>query len=102
MNDTDRKLLTEFLEELPGQLRHNTFASPRTFTTPDDMMEVFHKLVFSRPHPEIDKWANFKWHENTVRQWDLDETNLVYSDWLFYNPTRFCQLAADFLKENKP
>ena len=103
MTDDDKKRLTEWLGEryskgLVGYpYKHEgIICSNRTFTTPDDMMEVFHKLV------EIDKWANFKWHENTVRQWDLDETNLVYSDWLFYNPTRFCQLAADFLKENKP
>ena len=117
MDESDCKLLTTFLgecwhekpeESYHRQARKRFFLGHicgkcgkaylnRTFTTPDDMMEVFHKLV------EINKWANFKWHENTVRQWDLDETNLVYSDWLFYNnPTRFCQLAADFLKENKP
>lgn len=65
----------------------------RTFTTDKDMMDVFRKLVDS------EKWINFYdfalWRHTSYSVEDGD----LFSEWLFYNPERFCCLVAMALKE---
>jgi hypothetical protein len=122
MEENDRKLLTEFLGECwhenPGKPistyaadvftcvkcgeYFNRLNSGRTFTTWQDMGDVKEKLVEG-------EWAKF-WHyaEEKFMEEPIDEEELIYretedsfvtdfANWLI-QPTRFCQLAVDFLK----
>jgi hypothetical protein len=97
MNESDAKLLTEFLGECWHEVEdadaqwscckcdrpieyENGKVINRTFTTPDDFFAVKRKLV----EKGFDRWSN----------------EAEFELWLI-NPARFCELAAGFLKDSK-
>ncbi len=124
MKDEDRKLLTEFLgecwhemtDEIPEQRLGYLYcpkcnmsfgaihcsdwsggeAFYRKFTTPDDMMAVKEKLV------KKGLWEEFILCCVKKINYMPDDANYYYARLYGYliNPTRFCQLAVDFLKES--
>lgn len=118
MDDETRKMLTEWLGECwheydLGGFRnlkeyfmcdrgyppcgkcnsHNIFQ--RTFTTPDDFFAVKNRLVELGLWEEFRKYAWAVWVGLCLGVWSFQ-----FDDWLI-DPARFCQLAADFLKERK-
>ena len=128
MDESDCKLLTTFLgecwhekpeESYHRQARKRFFLGHicgkcgkaylnRTFTTPDDMMAVKDKLE------EKGEWCGFtsysysKWRDYVLGlppdkyKHEMSDDRCSYMFVWLLNPTRFCQLAADFLKGDKP
>jgi len=116
MNDTQRKLLTEFLGEqwepykvtewpyyteeygkeyslfpiegVEPEVRY-VYQKHRTFDNSNDMIALKDKLV------EVKKWREFLWEHHLscsmYKDWD------DFIDWLF-TPDRFCQLVANYLE----
>jgi hypothetical protein len=124
MKDESRKLLTEkLLGECWHELIENaafmwnkdapmaicscgktTYCTEenRTFTTPDDMMAVKDKLVEKGEWESFDRFAYGEFCRRADK-FQIEITGYVsaaYSNWLI-NPTRFCELAAGFLKDSK-
>lgn len=119
MDNSDRKMLAEWLNECwheydLGGFRnleeyfmcvrgyplcnkcnsHNIFQ--RTFTSPDDFFAVKNRLV------DNDDWGEFTDYASDAYLAEIGRSSICdYCEsfwcWLI-DPTRFCQLAADFLK----
>lgn len=64
----------------------------RTFTTDADMMALFRKLVNS---------LNFGAFQNFAYKRFDDPRNYTLTEWLFYDPERFCCLVAEWIESNK-
>ena len=119
MKDEDRKLLTEkllgecfnsnvdFWRTTPLCSECGRFHGNRTFTTPDDMMAVFRKLM------KKGDFASFMVFVYWDSEGDCDEEDMEHQKahpesvfyesqfvgWLFSDPARFCELALRFGKE---
>lgn len=118
MNEEDKKLLTEYLDECwhgkfirnyghdcevdtmcehcwkaPHELK---YPKNRTFTTWQDLGGLKDKLVATGNWDHFERYVWCVYYESDVSI----PKGLSLENWLF-NPTRFCQLAADFLKEKK-
>lgn len=124
MDDKDRKMLTEWLNECwhdklndeyecdkcgeefgrevynerwcqietRPPLPHSDLGR-RTFTALGDFFAVKNRLVELGLWVEFYMWAWDNWFETGPEWWSAG-----FACWLI-DPTRFCQLAADFLKE---
>ena len=92
MTESDKKLLTEFLGE--GADWNSYKYERRTFDTWQDLGDLKEKLV------ELGRWDEF---ENYIWGKYYFEPSAIYKEtWLNWllNPARFCQLVADWRKEN--
>jgi hypothetical protein len=72
---------------------HNIFQ--RTFTAPGDFFAVKNRMVELGLFVKFYMWAWDNWFETGPEWWSAR-----FANWLI-DPARFCQLAADFLKERK-
>jgi hypothetical protein len=90
MTDDDRKVLTEFLGQCAFLKADN-----RTFTTPDDMMAVKDKLVEKGLWDDLINYTWTSWDGKYSDGWRMS----WFIDWLI-NPTRFCQLACQFIRDD--
>lgn len=87
MTDEQKKALTLYLGE-PWALLYNM----RSFDTDADMMALFRKLVNS---------LNFGAFQNFAYKRFDDPRNYTLTEWLFYDPERFCCLVAEWIESNK-
>ncbi len=108
MTDDQRKALTEYLGECwheylrppslnfyscfkCGEIRTN-YSSNRIFNTDADMMALFRKIV---DNLKFGAFQNFAYkHFN-------EYPNYTLTEWLFYEPERFCNLVAEWLEVKK-
>lgn len=103
MDDLNREALTIFLGECWHECEFVDscckcgmwFPSNRPFTSPDDFFAVKNRLVELGLWVEFYMWAWDNWFETGPEWWSAR-----FANWLI-DPARFCQLAADFLKERK-
>jgi len=128
MNYTDRKTLTEFLGECWHRIKKKdvcgchyqctcggAFIYPdtadvhvvdetRTFTTPDDFFALVERLRETGKWGEFILFADRIWADDPVSvPWFVsgDESQIVpFTAWLF-DPARFCELVAEWLKEER-
>jgi hypothetical protein len=112
LDDDRRKLLTEKvlgevwkdgLVGLPYTFEGVT-NSHRSFTTPQDMHDVFKKLVDDKDWAEIRLYILLIWEDIPImlhKQIDDDVATYDsdFESWLFYSPERFCWLVSEWLKE---
>jgi hypothetical protein len=91
------KIEKQDAEILHDFLRDNV---QRNFDTPSDQHAVFTKLVDTKKWFEMYSFL-ISAYKKTLPDWILwkDVKDEHYYAWLFYNPERFCKLAADYLKE---
>jgi hypothetical protein len=111
MNEDDKKRLAEFLgdklckkpEELNcvddpnyccSYCEHMKSGSRRTFTTPQDMMNLKEMLV------KKGMWDNFRIFSDSIYVSHGNPTWSGFIDWIM-NAPRFCKLVASFLSEEK-
>ena len=89
MTEEDRKLLTKYLEDDFEYLQK--IGMDRNFDNGNDMIVLKDKLV------EKKEWHIFF---QLVKSYCPYYGQAEVTDWIFV-PERFCQLVADYLKENK-
>jgi hypothetical protein len=75
---------------LGNDLRKHCKELNRSFDTDADMMALFRKLVNS---------LNFGAFQNFAYKRFDDPHNFTLTEWLFYDPERFCCLVAEWWKE---
>ena len=104
LNDERRKVLTKYLGLCwhEGRMPINcgyrcvkcgdTYVANRTFRTDADMMALFRKIVDS---------LNFGAFQNFAYKHFNEYPNYTMTEWLFYDPERFCNLVAEWLEEVK-
>ena len=115
MIEEDKKLLTKYLGERwhailntvqsieygtlckcsCGAINCEKDAMHRTFTTWQDLGDLKEKLVEKDIFDSFGRLAINRWAEKLNNK----ETSSNYVEWLL-NPARFCQLVADWRKEN--
>jgi len=104
MTDEQRKRLTE---EVLHECYHETpqvslrctkcnmfvdYRDQRTFDNEADMMALFRKIVDS---------LHFGAFQNFAYKHFNEYPNYTMTEWLFYDPERFCNLVAEWLEEVK-
>lgn len=68
----------------------------RTFSTPQDLHDLFNRLVEMGKWEEFYQYATRSYKESFVLIWK-DVLEHEVSQWLFINPARFCWLMKEFL-----
>ena len=104
LNDERRKALIEYLGECwhEGRMPINcgyrcvkcgdTYVANRTFDNDADMMALFRKIV---DNLKFGAFQNFAYkHFN-------EYPNYTMTEWLFYEPERFCWLVSEWLEETQ-
>lgn len=117
MNDDDKKLLTEFLGQCwhesnrtgrkpwdystcksCGALYKDQYWDRRTFTTWQDLGDLKGALVEKGLYADFYMHCTRMYKQTRTINWKwVDESSV--SSWL-YLPARFCQLVADFIRED--
>ena len=103
MTDEQRKALKEYLGEPYATSEYTvanngdlvsvrTVIGEHSFTTDADMMALFRKMV---------DYLNFGAFQNFAYKYFNEYPNYTFTEWLFYDPSRFCRLVAQWLKEKK-
>ena len=62
----------------------------RTFDNDADMMALFRKMV---------DYLNFGAFQNFAYKYFNEYPNYTFTEWLFYDPSRFCCLVAQWIME---
>lgn len=104
MNEDDKKLLTEFLDEDFEKLRK--IGMDRNFDNGNDLIALKDKLVEKGEYADFDSYATTQWTVYILNRVEALHLKTVanekrYTEWLF-NPAVFIPLVCSFLKEKKP
>jgi hypothetical protein len=107
MNDERRKVLTKYLGLCwhEGRMPINcgyrcvkcgdTYVANRTFDNDPDMMDLFRKLTDKDVFNSFYGWVMWKHTYWSIKNYE------EMIKFLFYDPERFCNLVAEWLKEVK-